>query len=79
MDYEFLKTILIEKLGIDSDIILPESKIEKDLELDSTDTVVIALEIKKLYGIDFKFADDDMSLAELCKEVTHLCSSVVNV
>jgi acyl carrier protein len=63
--FETIKEILIDKLGVEKELINPETYIEKDLELDSTETVVIALELKKRFGINYKFPVQDITLSEL--------------
>jgi acyl carrier protein len=63
--FEIIKKILIDKLGIDEGKIKPNSYLEKDFELDSTETVLIALEIKKRFGVDFDFPQKDITLSEL--------------
>lgn len=66
---ELLKQALVEQLGIDASLIKPESYVKKDLELDSTETVIIALEIKKNFNVDFKFPADDISLQQIVDQV----------
>lgn len=67
--FEILENILIEKLGIDSDLIKPGAYLEKDLELDSTETVVIALELKKRLGVNYNFPEEDIKISEICEQV----------
>jgi acyl carrier protein len=69
MIFNTLKQALIDQLGIDSNLINLETYIEKDLQLDSTETVILALEIKKKFAVNFKFPDKDISLSEICNFV----------
>lgn len=79
MIYQTLKQILIEKLGIEESIITPAAFIKRDLELDSTETVAVALELKKRKNVDFKFPSQDISLQQLCEtiEETLACEETV--
>lgn len=72
MVYDVLKDALVNQLGIDPSLINPEIFIEKDLQLDSTETVIMALEIKKRYGVNFKFPETDISLSNICHIVDEL-------
>lgn len=69
MIYEAIKKALIDQLGIDEAIISPDAQISADLELDSTETVIIALEIKKRFNYDYKFSRKDVSLQEIVNKV----------
>ncbi len=77
MIYAVIKNTLDTLLGIDEAIIHPSAMIKKDLQLDSTESVVIALELKKRFGVDYRFPTDDISLADICKEVEPLVEVVV--
>ena len=72
MIYELVKNTLQNSLGIDGALINPQAMVEKDLQLDSTETVAIALELKKHLGVDFKFPKQDLTLQDLCDQVTEL-------
>lgn len=67
--FDVLKQIIVDKLGIEPELIHPESFLEKDLELDSTETVVIAMEIKKRLGISYEFPEKDLSIQELSTQL----------
>jgi acyl carrier protein len=69
MIFATLKDILIN-LGIDEGAIHENAHLRKDLELDSTETVEIALELKNRLGIQVKIeARQDPTLAEICAKV----------
>lgn len=70
--YELIKEILVEKLGIEDELIKPEACLERDLELDSTETVVVALELKKRLGISYEFPEQDLSLQELAIAISNI-------
>jgi acyl carrier protein len=64
-----VKLILIN-LGIAEQLITESAFLYKDLELDSTETVEIALELKRRFNIDMKFESRaDMPLSEICSTI----------
>lgn len=69
MIYETIKTALIEQLGIEADMIDKSKLLEKDLELDSTESVIIALEIKKKFSVDYVFPKHDITIGDICSAV----------
>lgn len=72
MIYELIKNALVSKLGIEENLIKPDAYIEEDLELDSTETVVIALELKKHLGVDYQFPIEDVTLQNIIDTVSKL-------
>jgi len=66
MFFETIKQALIKELDLEPEIITEEAMVVKDLNLDSTETVIIALELKKKFVIDFVFPKDDISLKNIC-------------
>lgn len=72
MIYNKIKQALIEKLGIEESLVSPDSYVQADLELDSTETVIIALELKKLLGVDYVFPEGDVTLAQIVASVNEL-------
>lgn len=72
MVYEVIKNTLDKLLGIEESSIYPSAMIKKDLQLDSTESVAIALELKKHFGVDYKFPGEDLSLQDICNQVTQL-------
>lgn len=74
MVINLIKDVLINELGIDPDLVINETKIQKDLQLDSTESVIIALEIKKKYGVDYIFPNHDVTLEEIAEAVNKILS-----
>ena len=50
-DFEKVKELLVEKLGLDADKVLPESEIIKDLGADSLDLVEMLFSLEEEFGI----------------------------
>mgnify|MGYP001206771498 CR=1 FL=1 len=72
-----LKAILID-LGIDESSLQEDAHLRKDLELDSTETVEIALEFKRRLGVEIKLTSrQDPTLAEVCSLVEQAQTSSV--
>jgi acyl carrier protein len=66
MAFEILKNILLD-LGIDEERIHPNAYLHKDLELDSTETVQIALDLKRLCGVTIKVESrQDLTITNVC-------------
>jgi acyl carrier protein len=64
-----LKAILIE-LGIPESDINESVFLRKDLQLDSTETVQIALELKRRLGVNVKLeARQDLTVGQVCAMV----------
>jgi len=77
MIFTTLKAILID-LGIDESSLQEEAHLRKDLELDSTETVEIALELKRRLGVEIKLESrQDPTLAEVCSLVEQAQASSV--
>ncbi|MCY7322771.1 MAG: phosphopantetheine-binding protein [Phormidesmis sp. CAN_BIN36] len=66
MVMDTLKAILLE-LGIEESDVTETALLRKDLQLDSTETVQIALELKRRLGVNVKLeARQDMTLGHIC-------------
>jgi len=76
MIYDVIKKTLKESLGIEEEMIHPNAMIKKDLQLDSTETVAVSLELKKIFNIDFKFPAEDLSLEAIRGQVEAMCAAV---
>ncbi|MEC4892957.1 MAG: acyl carrier protein [Oscillatoria sp. PMC 1051.18] len=64
-----LKAILTE-LGIPKDLLHQDTLLRQDLQLDSTETVEIALSLKRKLGVSIKLGGrQDLTLAQLCQQV----------
>ena len=72
---DVLKAILTD-LGIPEELIHQDALLREDLQLDSTETVEIALGLKRKLGINVKLESrQDMTLAEVCNRVEAAMSS----
>lgn len=72
MIYDKIKHALIYQLGIEESLISPKSYVRADLELDSTETVIIALELKKMLGVNYVFPEGDVTLDQIVESVNEL-------
>ena len=58
---------ILKNLGIPAELIHPHALLNRDLQLDSTETIEISLALKRRLGIKVKLeARQDKSLAEVC-------------
>ncbi len=70
-----LKVILTD-LGIPEELIHQDALLREDLQLDSTETVELALSLKRLLGVSVKLESrQDITLAQLCQKVEVAMSS----
>ena len=61
-----LKAILVDS-GIDEGAITPSASLRKDLKLDSTETVDIALEVKRRLGVEVKLeSKKELTFSDVC-------------
>src|SRR2546426_3354901 len=78
MVFTTLREILID-LGIDEHAIREDAHLREDLELDSTETVEIALELKRRLGVEIKLESrQDPTLAQVCFMVEQAMGSNVS-
>ena len=78
MIFSTLKAILID-LGIDERALTEDAHLRKDLELDSTETVEISLELKRRLGVEMKLESrQDPTLAELCARIERVLPTSVS-
>ncbi|WP_199290514.1 phosphopantetheine-binding protein [Leptolyngbya sp. FACHB-36] len=74
MVMDTLTEILLE-LGIDRPDIVEGAFLRKDLQLDSTETVQIALELKRRLGVNVKLeARQDTTIGQVCDKVVQAMS-----
>jgi len=67
-----INKILID-LGVAESDLQPGRLLKRDLKLDSTDTVQIALDIQKRFGVSVRIESaHDLSVAQLCELVDGL-------
>lgn len=58
---------ILKDLGIPAESIHPDALLHQDLQLDSTETIEVALALKRKLGINIKLETrQDKSLAEVC-------------
>jgi len=77
MSIEVIKEILVD-LGIEEEKIYASAYLRKDLELDSTETVEIALELKRRFGVEVKLESrQDLTVAQMCALVDQAKASNV--
>ena len=64
--FTILTSILVD-LGIPPDTIHEKALLRKDLGIDSTETVEIAIEVRRRLGVNIRLeARQDMPLADVC-------------
>ncbi len=59
--FEKLKAIAVDQIGIDEELVKPESDIIKDLGLDSLDIVDMLMSVEETFGVTI----DDGNVAEM--------------
>lgn len=60
------------EVGVTEEQISDDTHLQGDLELDSTETVQIALELKRRCGVEVKLeASDDLTVGDVCRLVEH--------
>lgn len=59
--FEKLKAIVVNQIGIDADIVKPESDIIKDLGCDSLDIVDMLMSVEEEFGVTI----DDSDVSEM--------------
>lgn len=59
--FEKLKVIAVDQIGIDEELVKPESDIIKDLGLDSLDIVDMLMSVEETFGVTI----DDGDVAEM--------------
>lgn len=76
---EALKAILTN-LGIPEESIHQNALLREDLQLDSTETVEIALGLKRQLGVRVKLESrQDMTLAQVCQRIEAAMSSAEEI
>lgn len=71
--FEKLKAIAVDQIGIDEELVKPESDIIKDLGLDSLDIVDMLMSVEETFGVTI----DDGDVAEM-KTVADVVSFIEN-
>ncbi|MEH1906167.1 MAG: acyl carrier protein [Nostoc sp.] len=58
---------ILTDLGITEELLYPDALLRKDLQLDSTETVEVSLELKRQLGVSVKLQGrQDMTLDQFC-------------
>jgi acyl carrier protein len=61
---------IIAELGIEEEEITPGARLRSELGLDSTETVEIALAVKRRFGVEVKLVlEDDLDIESICQLV----------
>lgn len=55
--FEKLKAIAVDQIGIDEELVKPESDIIKDLGLDSLDIVDMLMSVEEIFGVTINDGD----------------------
>lgn len=69
MIYDVIKGVIVNELGIEEQKFQLNAFIEKDLELDSTETVAVALALKKHFKVEYLFPKTDVTIQEIINDV----------
>jgi acyl carrier protein len=76
MVLETLREIIAD-LGIEPEEVTPDAHLRGDLELDSTETVEISLELKRRLGAEVKLElKEDPTIADVCALVDEALTAV---
>ena len=74
--FAVVKDILVTDLGVEEEQVTEDAHLLEDLELDSTDTVEISLQLKKRLGAEVKLqVRDDPTIKEVCAMVDSALAS----
>ncbi len=73
-NFEKIKEMLVEKLGISEDKITLESEIVKDLGVDSLDLVEMLLSMEENFGITI--SDDQTESIKTVKDIVDIIDSL---
>jgi len=75
---ERVKSIIVEKLGVEEDDVVDNASLMEDLGADSLDTVELIMEFEKTF--DIKISDEKSesikTVGDICKTINELKNSV---
>ena len=57
MEFEKIRDVIAEQMGVDKDSITPETKFQQDLNADSLDIFQIISELEDIFGMEFENDD----------------------
>ena len=59
MEFDKIKDVIVEQMGVDADSITPETTFVDDLNADSLDIFQIISELEDIFGMEFSNEDAD--------------------
>jgi len=59
MEFEKIRDVIAEQMGVDKDSITPETSFQDDLNADSLDIFQIISELEDIFGMEFANEDAD--------------------
>ncbi len=74
--FEKLKAIVVNQLGIDADVVKPDSDIIKDIGCDSLDIVDMLMSVEQEFGITID--DSDVSEMKTVADVVNFIDEKIN-
>jgi len=75
MEFEKIRDIIAEQMGVDKDSITPETSFQNDLNADSLDIFQIVSELEDVFGMEFANEDAD-SIRTVGDAVRHIKKAV---
>lgn len=70
---EKIKEVMVESMNIDPELIVPEARIEEDLEMDSLSAVELAMELENTF--DIQIEDDVLANLKTVQDIMTLIES----
>lgn len=76
MTFDTVRTIVVEQLGIDADMVQLDTNLMRDLEADSLDAVEIILGVEESFGIDIP--DEEAEKLETVRDLVDYIDTHIN-
>ena len=73
MNFDTIRDIVVEQLGVDADMVQMDTNLMKDLEADSLDAVEIILGVEEAFGLDIP--DEEAEKFETVKDLVEYVDS----
>lgn len=73
MTFDTIRDIVVEQLGVDTDMVQMDTNLMKDLEADSLDAVEIILGVEEAFGLDIP--DEEAEKFETVKDLVEYVDS----
>ncbi len=70
---EKIKEVMVESMNIDPELIVPEARLEEDLEMDSLSAVELAMELENTF--DIQIEDDALANLKTVQDIMTLIES----